>query len=97
MRMSMLKIYNKLFLYHFCIVPTSKKKRKIAIIAGSRGEYGYFQPIMRAIEKHPSLDYGLIVSNMHVLDRFGSSVDEIKKTSLKLQHQYIIHLMGILI
>ncbi len=64
---------------------TKNKKRKIAIIAGSRGEYGYFQPVMRAIEKHPDLDYGLIVSNMHVLDRFGSSVEEIKKDKFKIE------------
>lgn len=39
---------------------------------------------MRAIEKHPGLDYGLVISNMHVLDRFGSSVDEIKKDGFKI-------------
>lgn len=60
-------------------------KRKIAIIAGSRGEYGYFQPIVREIEKRPNLDYGFVVANMHVLDRFGSSVEEIKKDNLKIE------------
>ncbi len=60
------------------------KKRKIAIIAGSRGEYGYIRPIIREIEKDPDLDYGLIATNMHVLDSFGSSVDEIKKDKIKV-------------
>ncbi len=63
---------------------TRKKKRKIAIIAGSRGEYGYFRPILREIVRHPNLDYGIIVTNMHVLDRFGSSIDEIKKDGFKI-------------
>ena len=58
---------------------SNTKKRKIAIIAGSRGEYGYFRPILREIVRHPNLDYGIIATNMHVLDRFGSSIDEIKK------------------
>lgn len=62
----------------------NKKKRKIAIIAGSRGEYGYFRPILREIVKHPLLDYGIIATNMHVLDRFGSSIDEIKKDGFKI-------------
>jgi len=60
------------------------KKRKIAIIAGSRGEYGYFRPILREIVRHPNLDYGIIATNMHMLDRFGSSIDEIKKDGFKI-------------
>ncbi len=67
-------------------MPENKsKKRKIAIIAGSRGEYGYFQPIVREIEKRENLDYGFIVANMHMLDRFGSSVEEIQKDNLKIE------------
>jgi GDP/UDP-N,N'-diacetylbacillosamine 2-epimerase (hydrolysing) len=61
-----------------------KKKRKIAIIAGSRGEYGYFRPVIKEIEKHPGLDYGIIASNMHMLDSFGSSIKEIERDGLKI-------------
>ncbi|MDO8555497.1 MAG: UDP-N-acetylglucosamine 2-epimerase [bacterium] len=60
------------------------KKRKIAVIAGSRGEYGYFRPIIKEIIKRPNLDYGIIATNMHVLDSFGSTVDEIKKDRFKI-------------
>src|SRR3989344_3603894 len=60
------------------------KKRKIAIIAGSRGEYGYFRPVIKEIVKRPDLDYGIIASNMHVLDTFGSSIDEIKHDNFKI-------------
>ena len=63
---------------------SAKKRKKIAIIAGSRGEWGYYRPIIREIEKRPDLDYGLVVSNMHVLDRFGSSIDEIRKEGFKI-------------
>src|SRR3989344_5750053 len=61
-----------------------KKKRKIAIIAGSRGEYGYFRPVIKEIEKNPNLDYGIIASNMHMLEAFGSSIEEIKRDKLKI-------------
>jgi GDP/UDP-N,N'-diacetylbacillosamine 2-epimerase (hydrolysing) len=61
-----------------------QKPRKVAIIAGSRGEWGYYRPIIREIEKRPGLDYGLVVSNMHLLDRFGSSIDEIRKEGFKI-------------
>ena len=62
----------------------SNTKRKVAIIAGSRGEYGYIRPIIKEIEKSKKLDYGIIATNMHVLDSFGSSVDEILKDKFKV-------------
>lgn len=62
----------------------NNKKRKIAIITGSRGEYGYIRPIIKEINKRENLDYGLIVTNMHVLDAFGLSINEMKKDNLKI-------------
>lgn len=62
----------------------AKKKRKIAIIAGSRGEYGYFRPVIREIIKRKNLDYSIVASNMHVLDAFGSSISEIEKDGFKI-------------
>ncbi len=63
---------------------STKKKRKIAIIAGSRGEYGYFRPVIREIKKRKNLDYSIVASNMHVLDAFGSSISEIEKDGFKI-------------
>lgn len=60
------------------------KKRKIAIIAGSRGEYGYFRPIIKEMMRRKILDYGIIATNMHVLDTFGSSIEEIKKDGFNI-------------
>lgn len=59
-------------------------RRKIAIIAGSRGEYGYYRPIIKEINKRKDLDYEIIATNMHVLDSFGSSLTEIKKDGFKV-------------
>lgn len=61
-----------------------KGVRKIAVIAGSRGEWGYFRPVLKEIKKIPDLDYGIIASNMHVLDSFGSSISEIEKDGFEV-------------
>src|ERR1700736_4200336 len=53
--------------------------RTIAVITGSRGEWGYIRPVLRLIEKEPSLDYRIIATNMHLLPAFGMSVHEIEK------------------
>ncbi len=60
------------------------KKRKVAIIAGSRGEYGYFRPIIEEIEKREDMDYAIVVTNMHLLESFGASIEQIKKDNFKI-------------
>lgn len=59
-------------------------KRKILIITGTRAEYGYIRPIIRLIDNDSELDYELIVTNMHLLDNFGSSVSEIENDGFKI-------------
>ncbi len=58
--------------------------RHIAIITGSRGEYGYIRPIMREIEACGDLGYRLIVTNLHLLPDFGYSLQEIERDGFKV-------------
>jgi GDP/UDP-N,N'-diacetylbacillosamine 2-epimerase (hydrolysing) len=53
--------------------------RTIAVLTGSRGEWGYIRPILKCIERDPSLDYRIIATHMHLLPTFGSSVREIER------------------
>ncbi len=68
--------------------------RHIVIITGSRGEYGYFRPIVREIEACDDLDYSLIVTNLHLLPDFGFSVDEIERDSFKISDRIYMALDG---
>lgn len=52
--------------------------RKIAVFTGNRAEYGLQYPILRAIDRHPGLDYRLIVSGAHLDDDFGRTLAEIE-------------------
>ena len=36
-------------------------KRTIAIFTGNRAEYGLQYPILRAVDRHPDLEYRLLV------------------------------------
>jgi len=54
-------------------------KRLIAVLTGSRGEWGYIRPILRLIDAAPDLDYVIIATNMHLLPEFGMSVHEIER------------------
>ena len=58
--------------------------RTIAVFTGNRAEYGLQLPIIRAIDRHPDLDYQLIVSGAHLDDNFGKTLEEIKADGLDI-------------
>ncbi len=68
--------------------------RQIALLTGSRGEYGYIRPILREIQRRPDLEYSLIVGNLHLLTDFGRSVQEIEKDGFKIADRIYMALDG---
>ena len=62
--------------------------RKIMVITGSRGEWGYIRPILKLIDARDDLDYVLVVTNMHLLPSYGNSYKEIEADGFKIQHVF---------
>jgi len=58
--------------------------RKIAVLTGTRAEYGILRPILKRINSHSKLDLYLIVTGMHLSDEFGYTVKEIEKDEFKI-------------
>src|SRR4030066_25359 len=52
--------------------------RRIAVITGTRAEYGLLYWIIKGIQDDPGLELQLIVSGMHLSPEFGSTVREIE-------------------
>lgn len=53
------------------------KKRKIAVVTGTRAEYGLLSDIIRRIHRDPSLQLQLVVTGQHLARPFGFTVREI--------------------
>lgn len=51
--------------------------RRICVVTGTRAEYGLLRPIMRVISGAPGLDLKVVAAGMHLVRRFGRTVDEI--------------------
>lgn len=51
--------------------------RKIAVLTGTRAEYGVMKNILRRIEKSNKLQLLLIVTGTHLSKRYGHTIDEI--------------------
>jgi UDP-hydrolysing UDP-N-acetyl-D-glucosamine 2-epimerase len=53
--------------------------RKIAVVTGSRAEYGLLYWIIKAIHEDPALELQLIVTGMHLSRHFGMTVRQIEQ------------------
>ncbi len=67
-------------------------KRTIAIFTGNRAEYGLQYPILRAIDRHPDLDYRLLVSGAHLDAFFGRTLDEIRSDGFRIDAEVKIEM-----
>lgn len=52
--------------------------RNIAVVTGTRAEYGTLKPVLRAIAAKPGLKLSLIAAGMHLSHAFGYTVREIE-------------------
>jgi len=54
-------------------------KRKIAVVTGTRAEYGMLIPLLEKIKHSPKLQLKLIVTGMHLQKKYGLTAREIKR------------------
>ena len=54
-------------------------KRKVAVVTGTRAEYGVLYPVLKAIEQHPKLQLLVVATGMHLSHEFGYTVQELEK------------------
>jgi UDP-hydrolysing UDP-N-acetyl-D-glucosamine 2-epimerase len=58
--------------------------RKVAVLTGSRAEYGLFRPLLDVLERDPGFDVSLIVTGTHLAQRFGMTVAEIERDGSRI-------------
>ncbi len=56
---------------------TARRRRRVAVVTGTRAEYGLLRSTMDAIKWHPRLQLQVVVAGMHLLEKFGHTIDEI--------------------
>ena len=53
--------------------------KKIAVITGTRADYGYLKPLIIRIHEDDELELQLYVTGMHLVKEHGHTLDEVKK------------------
>lgn len=69
-------------------------KRKIAVVTGTRAEYGLLYPVMKAIESSTDLRLSVIATGMHLSHEFGHTIDEIRNDGFKIDAEVDMILSG---
>lgn len=70
------------------------QRRKVLIVSGSRGEYGYIRPIIKLMKKSHILEPEVLVTNMHLLPEFGYSVEEFMRDGIRVNQRVYSALSG---
>jgi len=68
--------------------------KKIAVVTGTRAEYGILYPVLKAIAARPELKLSLVVTGMHLSHEFGYTVQEIEKDGFKIDARVDMLLSG---
>ena len=58
--------------------------KKIAVVTGTRAEYGILLPVLKAIEAHSELKLSLVVTGMHLSHEFGYTAKEIEDNGFRI-------------
>jgi len=58
--------------------------RKVAVVTGTRAEYGILHPVLKAIKAYQGLKLSLVVTGMHLSEEFGYTVKEIEKNGFDI-------------
>ena len=58
--------------------------KRILIITERRADFSRFKPIIKLIEKDKKLDYRLIVTGIHLVKKYGYTINEINKEKFKI-------------
>lgn len=65
--------------------------KKIAVVTGTRAEYGILLPVLKAIQSHKEMELLLVVTGMHLNRNFGYTVTEIENDGFQIAARVEMH------
>lgn len=58
--------------------------KRIGVVTGTRAEYGYLRPLLKAISKEPTLELRVYVTGLHLRKGYGDSIREIERDGFEI-------------
>jgi UDP-N-acetylglucosamine 2-epimerase (hydrolysing) len=63
--------------------------KKILFLTGTRADFGKMKPLIEKVEKSEKFEAHIFATGMHMLARYGSTINEIHKAGFKRVYSYI--------
>ncbi len=70
------------------------RKRRVCVILVDRANYGRLKPVMDAIRAHPALELSVIAGGTMVLERFGRTVEVLRRDGFPAAAEVYMELEG---
>src|SRR5579859_409658 len=70
------------------------KRRKVCVVTTSRADFGLLSGLIREIQSDRALRLQLIVSGMHLGNKFGNTWREIQSSGIKIDRRIALQLIG---
>ncbi len=58
--------------------------RRVAVVTGTRAEFGLLETVLRAMKARKRPEFRLIVTGMHLLPKFGRTIDHIRRAGWRI-------------
>jgi len=68
--------------------------RRILFLTGTRADFGKLKPLMHVVDAHPDFECQIFVTGMHMMRRYGYTVEEVRKAGFTNLHLYMNQIEG---
>jgi len=72
----------------------SNSLKKILFISGTRADFGKLKPLIQAVSDHPDFEYQVFGTGMHMLSKYGNTINEIKRAGFDRVFMFINQIEG---
>lgn len=63
--------------------------KKILFITGTRADFGKIKPLITSVKKNEKFEYTIFCTGMHMLKKYGETINEIKKSGFNKIYPFI--------
>lgn len=67
------------------------KKKRVVFITGTRADFGKIKSLIKELSKNSKFDVHVFATGMHMLSKYGYTIDEIEKEGFPNIYKYINH------
>ena len=70
------------------------KEHRICIVTSTRADWGLLMPVARQLRRTPDISLSIVATNMHLMEKYGMTVNEITDAGFTVDHRVVMEVDG---